>query len=312
MHTDILIIGAGISGITLAQHLTAADKHTLVLDKGRGVGGRMSTRRRDGVRFDHGAQFITVRDERVRKMFEQLLADGVVREWFRASSDGLPRYCGVHGMSSIVAALATGSDVRTSMEVTSLEHDGTFWTVQCKDGSSFTAPTLVSSAPVPQTLQLLSNGNVSLTDSIHHVLTSVSYERCIASLVQTAAPVNVRSLTHPDVAYIGDNYDKGISPTPAYTIHATPEFSERMWDADRGEVAKHLATCVFGNALEGVTDIDVHAWKFSRPITTAETTFLRAVDQPPLILIGDAFGGSRVEGAIISARDAAENMLGRS
>ncbi len=282
-----------------------------MLDKGRGVGGRMSTRRREGVRYDHGAQFITVRDERVQKMFAQLVADGVVREWFRTSSDGLPRYCGVHGMSSIVAAAAAGSDVRTSMEVTSLELDGTSWSVRCADGSSFTANTLVSSAPVPQTVQLLSNGSVVLNQHVHTVLASITYERCIASLVRTTSPHDVRAKTHPDVAYIGDNYDKGISESPAYTIHATPEFSERMWDADRSEVANHLAACVFGDALEGVTDIDVHAWKFSRPITTAESTFLRAVDQPPLIVIGDAFGGSRVEGAIISALDAAEEILKR-
>lgn len=311
MHFDIIIIGAGISGVTLAQRLTGAGRHTLVLDKGRGVGGRMSTRRRDDVRFDHGAQFITVRDERVQKMFVKLVADGVVREWFRASSDGLPRYCGVHGMSSIVAAVAAGSDVRTGMEVTALEHDGTSWTVRCSDGSSFTASAVVSSAPVPQTLQLLSNGNVVLNEHVHAVLTSVNYERCIASLVRTTTPRDVRTVTHTDVAYIGDNYDKGISESPAYTIHATPEFSERMWDADRSAVAKYLAACVFGDALEGVTDIDVHGWKFSRPTTTTETTFIRAIDQPPLIVIGDAFGGSRVEGAIISALDASEDILRR-
>lgn len=311
MHFDIIIIGAGISGVTLAQHLTAAGKRTLVLDKGRGVGGRMSTRRREGVRYDHGAQFITVRDERVQKMFERLVADGVVREWFRASSDGLPRFCGVHGMSSIVAAVAAGSDVRTSMEVASLEHDGTLWTVRCADGSNFTANAIVSSAPVPQTVQLLSNGNVVLNERVYAVLATITYEHCIASLVRTTSPHDVRAVAHPDIAYIGDNSDKGISESPAYTIHATPQFSERMWDADRSEVAKHLAACVFGGALEGVTDIDVHAWKFSRPITTTETTFLRAVDHPPLIVIGDAFGGSRVEGAIISALDAAEDILKR-
>ena len=310
MHTDILIIGAGISGVTLARKLTAAGRQCIVLDKGRGVGGRMSTRRRDDVRFDHGAQFITVRDERVQKMFAQLVADGVVREWFRASTDGLPRYCGVQGMSSIVAAVAAGSDFRTSIEVTSLEHDGTSWTVRCADGSNFTADTIVSSAPVPQTVQLLSNGNVVLNEHVHTVLASITYERCIASLVRTTSPHDVRAVVHPDIAYIGDNYDKGISESPAYTIHATPEFSERMWDADRSEVAKHLAACVFGDTLEGVTDIDVHGWKFSRPVTTTETTFLRAVDQPPLIVIGDAFGGPRVEGAIISALDAAELMMG--
>ncbi len=309
MHFDIIIIGAGISGVTLAQHLTAAGKRTLVLDKGLGLGGRMSTRRRGDTWYDHGAQFITVRDERVQQMFDELIAHGIVREWFRA--EGIPRYCGTQGMSRIVSALAEGCDVRTGVEVESLTHDGAVWSIACTNGEVFTATTVVSSAPVPQTLQLLDNDHVRLDDDVQTQLDAITYERCIAALVTCTSPHDVQTISHPDVAYIGDNLDKGISTQPAYTIHATPEFSKRMWDADRSEVAKHLAACVFGDALEGVTDIDVHAWKFSRPITTTETTFLRAVDHPPLIVIGDAFGGSRVEGAIISALDAAEDILKR-
>ena len=196
------------------------------------------------------------------------------------------------------------------MEVTSLEHDGTSWTVRCADGSNFTADTIVSSAPVPQTVQLLSNGNVVLNEHVHTVLASITYERCIASLVRTTSPHDVRAVAHPDIAYIGDNLDKGISPLPAYTIHATPEFSERMWDANRNEVARCLAQCVFGKDLVGVSDIDVHGWKFSRPITISSATCIHALEHPSLVLIGDAFGGPRVEGAIISALDAAELILG--
>lgn len=310
VHTDVLIIGAGISGITLARTLTATGRQCVVLDKGRGVGGRMSTRRRDGVRFDHGAQFITVRDERVRKLFEQLLADGVVREWFYADTDGLPRYCGVHGMSGIVAALANGCDVRVNAEVESVSHDGSVWSVRCRDDRMFTANTLVSSAPVPQTLQLLENGNVAIDEDVCGVLISVRYERCIAALVRTTLPIDVRRAIQPDIAYVGDNHDKGISVEPSYTIHATAEFSERMWDADRIEVATHLAKCVFGDDLAGVVEVGVHAWKYSRPLTTTSSTFIRALDNPPLILIGDAFGGPRVEGAIISALDAIEEIIG--
>jgi hypothetical protein len=308
VHTDVLIIGAGIAGATLAHKLQSTNLSCIVLDKGRGVGGRMSTRRRGDVVFDHGAQFITVRDPRAQDIFDDLLSRGVVREWFRGSADGLPRYCGTQGMSRIVHAIAEGCDVRTSFEVASLSHDGMHWTATCVNGDTYTARVVVSSAPVPQTLNLLANGAVDLGNEIHHELSSLRYERCIAALVTTSAPVDVRSITHPDLAYIGDNLDKGISATPSYTIHATPDFSERMWDEDRHTTAQHLARCVFGDALPGVIDVDVHGWKFSRPIDQAATTVFEAVMRPQLLLIGDAFGGARVEGAMISALDAAERI----
>lgn len=310
LHTNILIIGAGVSGSMLARGLSAHGIDSVVLDKGRGMGGRMSTRRNGDTWHDHGAQFITVRDQRVRKLFAGLLAEGIVREWFNADTDGLPRYCGVHGMSGIVTALANGCDVRVNAEVESVSHDGIVWTVRCRDSRMFTANTLVSSAPVPQTLQLLENGNVAIDEDVRGVLTSVRYERCIAALVRTTLPIDVRRAIQPDIAYVGDNHDKGISVEPSYTIHATAEFSERMWDADRIEVATHLAKCVFGDDLEGVVEVGVHAWKYSRPLTTTSSTFIRALDNPPLILIGDAFGGPRVEGAIISALDAIEEIIG--
>ena len=310
MHTDVLIIGAGIAGATLAHKLQSTNLSCIVLDKGRGVGGRMSTRRRGDVAFDHGAQFITVRDHRVQDIFDALVSRGVVREWFRGREDGLPRYCGTQGMSRIVHAIADGCDVRTSTEVSSLKHDGTRWTVHCGNGDTYTARVVVSSAPVPQTLNLVASGGVALSTEIQHQLSSIDYERCIAALITTSAPMDVRGITHPDIAYIGDNQNKGISPTPAYTVHATPEFSERMWDKDRYEMATHLSRCAFGESLDGVTDIDVHGWKFSRPTTLSPSTYLEAVSDPQLILIGDAFGGARVEGAIISALDAATYLRG--
>ena len=59
-----IVVGAGISGLLAARELSDAGWRVTVLDKGRGVGGRMATRRTGGARFDHGAQFFTVRDER--------------------------------------------------------------------------------------------------------------------------------------------------------------------------------------------------------------------------------------------------------
>ena len=64
------IIGAGMAGLSCARALIAAGQNVDLFDKGRGPGGRMSTRRMETpigeIRWDHGAQFFTARDDRFR------------------------------------------------------------------------------------------------------------------------------------------------------------------------------------------------------------------------------------------------------
>ena len=43
--TDILIIGAGLAGLSAANDLQQAGHQVLVIDKGRGLGGRLAGRR---------------------------------------------------------------------------------------------------------------------------------------------------------------------------------------------------------------------------------------------------------------------------
>ena len=71
MHTDqtqhsvdTLIIGAGLSGLSAAVDLQQAGHNVLLVDKGRGLGGRLAGRRIGDASFDHGAQFMTTRNPR--------------------------------------------------------------------------------------------------------------------------------------------------------------------------------------------------------------------------------------------------------
>ncbi|MFM7188226.1 MAG: FAD-dependent oxidoreductase [Armatimonadota bacterium] len=48
---DVAIIGAGLAGVAAAGDLAAAGKSVLVIDKSRGIGGRMATRRHAGTRI---------------------------------------------------------------------------------------------------------------------------------------------------------------------------------------------------------------------------------------------------------------------
>ena len=64
----IIVVGAGISGCVCAWRLARAGHEVTLLEKGRGVGGRMATRRMEGARIDHGAQFFTARDPRMLEL----------------------------------------------------------------------------------------------------------------------------------------------------------------------------------------------------------------------------------------------------
>jgi predicted NAD/FAD-dependent oxidoreductase len=46
--TDVLVVGAGMAGLTAAAELQRAGRRVLVLDEGRGVGGRLASRRIGG------------------------------------------------------------------------------------------------------------------------------------------------------------------------------------------------------------------------------------------------------------------------
>ena len=127
-----VIIGAGLSGLMAARSLHDAGVEVTVIDKGRGVGGRLATRRIGDARFDHGAQFFTVRSDEFRSHVDGWLAAGVVREWCRGfgENDGHPRYVGAGGMTSLAKHLASGLDVRTGELAFTLREEHGRWQVQ--------------------------------------------------------------------------------------------------------------------------------------------------------------------------------------
>ena len=56
---DVAVIGAGIAGLWTCKKLRSAGFKVALIDKSRGLGGRMATRRAGTLQFDHGAQFFT-------------------------------------------------------------------------------------------------------------------------------------------------------------------------------------------------------------------------------------------------------------
>ena len=108
-------------------------------------------------------------------------------------------------------------------------------------------------------------------------------------------------------AKLEGNDFKGVEGT-AVTVHATAAFSREFWEADDETVAAALlaAAQLGSSAMAGGTQ--VQRWRYARPVTVHPERCLVTHTEPWLVFAGDAFGGAKVEGAVLSGRAAAERM----
>ncbi|MFM8892129.1 MAG: FAD-dependent oxidoreductase, partial [Planctomycetia bacterium] len=79
--TAVVVVGAGIAGLVAAGELARCGRRVVVLEKSRGVGGRMATRRVGAAVCDHGAQFFTVRDDGFGSLVAKAREAAVVAAW---------------------------------------------------------------------------------------------------------------------------------------------------------------------------------------------------------------------------------------
>lgn len=312
----VVVVGAGLAGLTAARELMSRDVDVVVFDKGRGVGGRMATRRIDTsvgtAVFDHGAQFFTARSDAFRSMVEEWQRGDIVYEWCRGfgDTDGHPRYVVRGGMAALTKHLARDLDVRTSTLVFSVSHGDTDrWIVTLDDGSTHPADGVVLTCPIPQSYSLVANTSIELPND----LLMTDYERTLGVLAVLDRPSAVPDpggLQNPDgvFSWIGDNQRKGVSPIPALTLHANPTWSLDHWDATHDDA--HAA--LLAAAREYIGDAEViesqfKRWRFATPMKVWPDACWRD-ESGTLVLAGDAFAGPKVEGAVTSGLSAAHSL----
>jgi len=315
--TDVLVIGAGMAGLIAATELQRAGRRVLVLDKGRSAGGRMASRRIGGATFDHGAQFITSRDRRFTALLEEARHQGGLEEWgrgFDGHSAGEARWRGKPTMSALPGHLALGLDLQLETHVVALRPAGDRWSIQTEAGRIFTAPAVVLTPPVPQSLAMLDMGEIVLPPDLRTRLQAIEYTRCLTVLAVLDGPSRLPvpgDLAPADgpIVWIADNQLKGVSHEPAVTIHATHAFSLAHWDRDRLESGRTLLDAAGPWLGTGIRTFQVHGWRYSKPMRVAQEPCVVVSRKPTLVLAGDAFGGPRVEGAALSGWAAAEAIL---
>ncbi len=331
---DAVVVGAGIAGLMAASTIAASGRRVIVLDKSRGVGGRMATRRVGGAVCDHGAQFFTARTEAFQHVIDTAAREGMVVEWCRGfardgsigmaaatSGDGHPRYRGARGMSDLPKWLVSRNEaitVRTAARATAVAIGAGAVRVTVEDehgaGDVVEAAGCVLTPPVPQSLDLLAAGAVLGRMGADRVarLQTVAYDPCFAVMLVLARPslvpepgaIQFADDSSGPVAWVADNRRKGLSAVPALTVHATGSFSREHFDAPLSEVATSLSQAIRpwidGDPQEVIVERSIHRWKYATPTTVLPDPVGVVMERPPIACCGDAFAGPRVEGAFAS------------
>jgi predicted NAD/FAD-dependent oxidoreductase len=314
----VVVVGAGLCGLVAGRHLVDSGVEVTLVDKGRSPGGRLATRRIGSATLDHGAQFFTVRTPALQHRVDDWLDRGLVTIWTHGfvSQDGHPRYVAVSGMNSLAKDLARGLDVRCStmaFAIRPFNGDGTTgaWEVVIDDATVHVADAVIVTTPLPQAFALLADSGLHLDES----LMRTDYDRTISLLATLDRPAGVPAPgglqgPTPELSFVADNVAKGVSATPAITVHASATWSESHWDDDLDDLRVALIDLVdpwLGEAA--IVEAQVKKWRFATP-RSAWPDPCWIAHGGTVVLAGDAFDGPRFEAAHNSGLAAAHALVG--
>ncbi|GAA2586851.1 FAD-dependent oxidoreductase [Winogradskya consettensis] len=293
---DVVVVGAGIAGLSCARELAAAGRTVRVAERGRVVGGRLASKRYDGRHADIGAGYFVADDPDFHTLAEQWRARGLARPWtdtftvFPGQSDttGPTRWAAPGGLRSLAEDLARDLDISLESEISAI------------DPETIT----VLAMPGPQALRLGPPAAIADAANEQH------WEPVIAAVLAYgqrtwqelhAAFVN----DHPDLATIFDDGDRRGDRAPVLVAHSTPALARRHLN-DPAAAGPILSKAV--GELLGITErpeIHTHRWTYAQP---APGTGPYATDGR-VWLAGDAFGRPRVQTAWLSGRAVARAIL---
>lgn len=328
--TTVAIIGAGIAGAACAKALRDAGIAVALIDKGRGAGGRLATRRitlGDGrqAQVDHGAQYFTARSEGFRTALAGWIAAGAAAPWparlgtlaagrFTPGAEAEMRYVGTPRMSALGSHMA-GSAARYGQRVARLEKTGEGWRLLGEAGELLVQATqVVLAVPAPQVVELLASvAAPAMVAAVAGVETAPCWAVMLSFDGPLPLPFDGAFVEGSPLRWIARDAAKPGRPgTPETWVgHATPEWSVEHLEATP-EAALPLLEAAFRSATGSDTaalHVAVHRWRYalaSRPLGASHLRDAAA----GLGVCGDWCLGPRVEAGWTSGTALGEEIAG--
>jgi renalase len=329
---EIAVIGAGIAGLTCAQRLQQAGKQVVLLDKSRGLGGRLATRRLAGTHADHGVCYLQPKGDLFRQWIADLVDVGILRVWSEGihslGADGVLQpptkfaacYAAPLGATSIAKYLGRELEIITDCAIASISPIDRGWCLQSSAGWSMTASQVIIATPPAQALTIVGE---TIDANCLQQISSVRFTRSITTIAvypetqqPTAAQLDwqgIQCIDHPVFAWIGLDSSKQLEPKqPVLVVQSSAAFAEQHFDAaDLAVIGRELLGSV-GDLISDLHSpelLQVHRWGYAFASNPLTERFLTAQTSAPLYFCGDWCGGNRVESAYLSGVALSDRIL---
>ncbi len=318
----VCVVGAGMTGLVAARTLFDQGHDVVVVDKARGPGGRMSTRRIADLRFDHGAQYFTARDPRFLRHVMAWQERGLVAEWNTriatigdrdgsTKSQSADRFVAIPGMNAICRELAKElADCRFNWAVRKLKRLESGWILTTDEGQTLECDALVVTTPPEQARTLLADPEVD------DLISGVEMMPCWALLLVLDKPLfaehDAAFVNYGPLSWVSSQRSRPERPSAnAWVLHASPEWSSMHLEKPADEVRDLLLEAARELPLAQSFTLEsavAHRWRYAlaRQPLNCGAIWLGSKN---LAIAGDWCHGSRVEGAFLSGIAAAGRIM---
>ncbi|MBU4435082.1 MAG: FAD-dependent oxidoreductase [Alphaproteobacteria bacterium] len=313
----VAVVGAGLAGIVCAERLTQAGLSVRLLDKGRGAGGRMSTRRIQTplgeACFDHGATSFTAQDPVFRQYVEDWIRRGLAAPWPEAGPGAI---VGLPTMNAPLKALAEGLNVEWSAQVMGLTRGASGWMLDIlgrDTGSEGPFDVVVLAIPPEQASTLLARHAFDL--AVYAAMAQSDAVWSTMVVFDGRVPLDAGRLGGCETLTLAvrETSKPGRSGPEAWTLQATGPWSRRNLGATSDEVAARMIAALtqrFEAPAPQVLALQAHRWRYARPARATSGPIWR--ERVGLGLCGDWVAGEGVEAAWRSGVRLADRITGRA
>ncbi len=270
MTYDYLIVGAGLSGSLLSYYLNEKNISHVIIDKGRGVGGRMTSKRFGEVFLNHGTQVIATHPYEKQVWFQ----NWIKQKWIRKRKSNWSIEV---KSSELIKSLLKLDEVILNEEIVFIQPDNELLKLTSSRHQTFLTKKLVLTAPIPQSLQL---ADLFIPDFFKDQIKTIPYQKKIILFVEN---FKLLRFSASDLFSIE-------SKNPYHMISLSDEISDELFDKENSEII-HFVFSQITSYFEDlqVNDLYVKKWKYAQPLISLTEEYFQS-ELKNLFIIGDAFG----------------------